>query len=177
MGNSRANCKGSLRRIAPAVLALGLIGLPKVCKAANNCPWINEATASGLLGGEAEGALTGGLDNGGTAVCEFTQQGDSFKRTLQIAVELASDPHARLSAVAQICGSDVVPLKAIGNEALICEADDRKSGQGERVVGRVRDQVFTITIKTTLKADPILTRDELKARINTAAEQVSGNLF
>ena len=48
---------------------------------------------------------------------------------------------------------------------------------GERLVGRVRDQVFTITISTTLKNDPILTRDEIKSRIYTAAEQVSGNLF
>jgi len=45
------------------------------------------------------------------------------------------------------------------------------------VVGRVRDQIFTITISTTLKNDPILTRDALKARIYTAAEQVAGNLF
>jgi hypothetical protein len=177
MVNSRINFKGFLRGIAPTVMGLGLIALPTVCKAANNCPWINETTASGILGGDSVGVLTGGLDNGGTAVCEFTQQGDGFRRTLQIAVELAPDPHVRLGTVAQICGSDAVPLRAIGNEALICEADDRKSGQGERVVGRVRDQVFTITIKTTMKADPILTRMELKSRVTTAAEQVSGNLF
>jgi hypothetical protein len=68
-------------------------------------------------------------------------------------------------------------LKAIGNEALICAADDRKAGMGERIVGRVRDQVFTITIASSVKNDPILTRDILKTRIYTAAEQVSGNLF
>ncbi|MGA3344672.1 MAG: hypothetical protein ABSC76_07310 [Terracidiphilus sp.] len=41
---------------------------------------------------------------------------------------------------------------------------------GERVVGRVRDQIFTITIDATLKGDPILTCDELKSRIYTADE-------
>lgn len=177
MVNSAVDFKGVLRGLVFALLGFGLIGMPAVCKAANTCPWINEATASGILGGDAVGELTGGLDNGGTAVCEFTQQGDGFKRTLQITVELAPDSHSRLSTIEQSCGSDAVPLKAIGNEALVCAADDRKSGQGERVVGRVRDQVFTITIKTTMKADPILTRMELKSRVTAAAEQVSGNLF
>jgi hypothetical protein len=37
--------------------------------------------------------------------------------------------------------------------------------------------VFTIAISSTLKNDPILTREALKTRIYTAAEQVAGNLF
>jgi hypothetical protein len=102
---------------------------------------------------------------------------DGGKRTLRITVEIAADPHARLAAIEQGCGADAAPLKAIGNEALICAADDRKAGIGERVLGRVRDQVFTITIVSTLKNDPILSRDILKTRIYTAAEQVAGNLF
>jgi hypothetical protein len=94
-----------------------------------------------------------------------------------VTVEIAGDPHARLGLIAQTCGADAAALRAIGNEALICAANEQKNQMGERVVGRVRDQVFTITIDTTLKNDPVLTRDELKARIYTAAEQVSGNLF
>ena len=176
MGSDKANIDGTLQNIALAVVWLGLFGLPTACKAANNCPWINEATASGLLGGEAVGAVTG-LDSGGTAICQFTQKGDGFERTLSVTVERAQNAHVRLSTIAQGCGSRAVPLKAVGNEALVCVADDRKTGQKERVVGRVRDQVFTITITTTLKADPILTREELTARINVASEQVSGYLF
>jgi hypothetical protein len=153
-----------------------LLALPAICKAANNCPWLNEATASGILGGEAVGVLTG-IGAGETAVCEFTQQGTNFKRILRVTVEVAPDFHARQEALARSCGGDAVPLKAIGNEALICSANDPKNGQGERVVGRVRDQLFTIAIYTTLKGDPILTREALKARIGTAAEQIAGNLF
>jgi hypothetical protein len=41
----------------------------------------------------------------------------------------------------------------------------------------LNDQVFEILITTTRSDDPILTHDELRIRINTAAEQVSGNLF
>jgi hypothetical protein len=94
-----------------------------------------------------------------------------------VTVEIAADAHARLGIIAQSCGNDTTPLKAIGNEAILCSADDRKAGVGERVMGRVRDQVFTITIGSSLKNDPILTRETLKTRIYTAAEQVAGNLF
>ena len=152
-----------------------IIGLPARAMAANNCAWITESTASGLLGGDAVGEVSAA--SGQPTVCTFTQMGAGVKRTLRITVEIAPEPHARMEAVAQVCGADQLPIKAIGNEAMVCAADDRKAGPGERVVGRVRDQVFTITISTTLKNDTILTRDALKTRIYTAAEQVAGNLF
>jgi hypothetical protein len=151
--------------------------MPAVGRAANNCTWLNEATASGFLGGEAVGTFTAGAA-GQPAVCAFVNQSAGATRTLRITVEVvAADAHARMGAVAASCGADAAPLRAIGNEALVCAADDHKSGLGARVVGRVRDQVFTITISTTLKGDPVLTRDALNAKIYSAAEQVSGNLF
>jgi hypothetical protein len=114
---------------------------------------------------------------GQPVTCAFEQQDERGKRTLRVTVEIAEDAHARLNVIAQACGADAIPLKAIGNEALICGTEERKNQMGERVVGRVRDQIFTITINTTRKNDPILTRDNLKSRIYSAAEQVSGNLF
>jgi len=165
-----------LRKLRLTAIGVCLIGLSTVCQAANYCAWINEATVSGLLGGEAVGVVTE-APAGQPAACAFIQQGERGKRSLRVTVEIARDAHARLGAIAPACGTDAVPMRAIGNEALICTADEHKNQMGERVVGRVRDQVFTITIGTTLKNDPILTRDELKSRIYTAAEQVSGNLF
>ena len=164
------------RRLAFLALGVIFLALPAAGHAENNCPWLNEATAGGLLGGDAVGMKTD-ASAGQPTVCTFTQQGAGVTRTLRITVEIAPEPHQRMSAVAQVCGADAAPIKAIGNEALVCTADDRKGGVGERVVGRVRDQVFTITIASTLKSDPILNRDALKARIYTAAEQVAGNLF
>ena len=164
------------RRLILLALGVSYLVLPAISHATNNCPWLNEATAGGLLGGEAVGMKTD-PSAGQPTVCTFTQQDAGVTRTLRITVEIAPEPHARMSAVAQVCGADASPIKAIGNEALVCTADDRKGGIGERVVGRVRDQVFTITIASTLKTDPILNRDALKARIYTAAEQVAGNLF
>jgi hypothetical protein len=164
-----------LRRFGASLFAACLVGAPAGAHAANNCAWLNEATAGGLLGGDAVGEVS--ATAGQPTVCTFTQMTAGVKRTLRITVEIAGNAHARMGEIAQGCGADAVPLTAIGNEALVCAADDRKAGMGERVVGRVRDQVFTITIGTSLKNDPLLTRDVLKSKIYTAAEQVAGNLF
>jgi hypothetical protein len=158
------------------MLGVCLMSVPSLCRAANNCAWINEATASGLLGGDAVGVVTGAAGEQ-PATCTFTQLGGEGTRTLRVTVEIAADAHVRFGEIAQICGVKGIPLTAIGNEALVCAADESKRRISERVVGRVRDQVFTITISTTLKNDPILTRDALKDRMYTAAEQVAGNLF
>jgi len=168
--------KRTLCGVAPKMLALCLLCVPEFSNAANKCPWINEATASGLLGGAAEGLYTPAT-TGQAAACTFTQASAEVTRTLRITVELATNPHAQLIAIAQTCGPELVPVKAIGNEAMACVADGRKGAKGVRIVGRVRDQVFTILIGTTLKNDPILSPYVLKTNILTAAEQVSGNLF
>jgi hypothetical protein len=174
MENSRFSFTRTALRMA--MLAAVLIAWARPSKASNDCPWMNEATASGLLGGDAVGAFTDAAA-GQPAVCTFTYDGQGAKRTLRITVEVTPDAHARVMAAAQSCGSAASPMKAIGNEAMSCAADDRKGGPGERMMGRVRDQAFTVTIASTLKNDPELTRDALKAKIYTAAEQVSGNLF
>lgn len=169
----------ALRRVRlardPRVLAVATVLLmaPAAAHAANNCPWMTEATASGLLGGDAVGIFTAATASQ-AAVCVFTYEGAGARRTLRIAVEVVPDSHARVSAVAQSCGNDAAPLKAIGNEAIGCAVDDRR---GERAVGRVRDQFFTITIGAAAKNDMVLTREALLAKIYTAAEQVAGNLF
>jgi len=134
-----------------AALAAGLLALPASAHATNNCPWINEATVSGLLGADATGTATG-EGAGQPGVCTFVGE------------------------LAHLCASGTAVLPAIGNEAVVCE-NDKKGALGERVVGRVRDQVFNITIASTQKHDPLLDRSALKTRIAIAAEQVSGNLF
>ncbi|MGD0548780.1 MAG: hypothetical protein ABR991_13315 [Terracidiphilus sp.] len=164
------------RYISPAIIGIGLLVAPNYCRAANNCPWINEATASGLLGGNAVGELTT-AGAGGMNYCEFIAQSAGYKRTLRVSVEVAPDTQVKLEALVLVCGIDAVRLKAIGNDAFACAAIDQKSGQGERIIGRVRDQLFTIAIFTTLKNDPVLTRETLRVRINAAAELVAGNLF
>jgi hypothetical protein len=123
------------------LVMVSLIGLPAVGHAANNCAWLNEATASGFLGGSATGTFTE-AGSGQPAACSFVNQDAGGTRTLRITVELDPDAHARMGTVAASCGADAAPLKAIGNEALVCAADDHKVSQGERVVGRVSRSGF-----------------------------------
>jgi hypothetical protein len=158
-------------------LALGLsLGMTvRVAQAANTCPWMNEATASGLLGGDAIGNYQAS-SAGQAAVCTFTEHRDHATRVLRIQVETRPDASVRLRSMEDACRSDGRPLQAIGNEALVC-ADDRGGRLGEQVLGRVRDQIFTIRVSSSLKNDPTLTRDALQRLISTAAEQVAGNLF
>jgi hypothetical protein len=163
----------AVRRASVFIVLLGLV---TTCRAKNNCPWINEATASGLLGGDALGDFTE-ASAGQPAVCTITQTGTGFTRTLRITVEVTPDTHTRLQSAAQACGKNAAPMQAIGNEASMCAIDIRNAALGELVVGRVRDQLFTITLSTTLKDDPILTRSGLKDKAYTASEQVAGNLF
>jgi hypothetical protein len=171
-GNRRVS-----RKIGWIGSRLILLYAPAAALAANNCPWMNEATASGLLGGNAVGTYTSSTANQ-PALCTFTQSEGGVTRVLRITVDLAKDdPHAHLMKSEAECGPTQMPLKAIGNEAVACSVDEGTEGGGERAAGRVRDQVFEILITTTRKDDPILTRDALRIRINTAAEQVSGNLF
>jgi hypothetical protein len=174
MGNRLSLRYRMLKRYLPAIGALALFCLP--ARAANNCPWLTEATASGLIGADSVGAFSAAAD-AHPAVCTFTEKAEGMARTLTITIELSPDPHARVSALAQACGGGGAPLNAIGNEAVSCTADLRRGELGERAIGRVRNQVFTITLGSTMKDDPILTRDALKSRIYTAAEQVAGNLF
>lgn len=159
-----------------SMVTAGLIALPNLCHAANKCPWITEATASGLLGGDATGSFSQPSPTE-PAVCTFVQTTADGTRTLRIVVEQTPDFLARLESEYKSCGAAPAPLTAIGNEARMCDADDRKKLSAERVVGRVRDQVFTITISSTLRRDSTLNREALKARAYTAAEQVAGNLF
>ena len=159
-----------------AWLFFALLAMPALGHAKNNCPWMNEATATGLLGGEAVGEFTAAA-NGQPAVCVFSEKDAAAARTLRISVMAEADGAAGLKAAEQTCGTEAAPIQAIGNEAMICSADDRKGPLAERVVGRVRDQVFTITMGSSIKGDLLFTRAVLKTKIYTAAEQVSGNLF
>jgi hypothetical protein len=179
-------------RIALAVFAL-LISAS--AHAANSCPWLTEATVGGLLGGDAVGTYTAGpavttstsatitpdagptvrMDQPGT--CVFTSKMGDGMRELTVTMEVSADAHAKLASMMQACGASSQLLQAIGNEAAVCAMDAHKKSVSERVVGRVRNQIFTITIQTTVKDDPVLNASSLMTRIYTASEQVAGNLF
>ena len=131
-----------LHRLKPVLLLLAAS-----CCAENVCPWLNAATAAGVLGGPVTALVS-------PAVCEFVRP----QSTLHIEVR------KKPAAVEAKCESKGTPLKGIGNEALECSTVGR-----EMVIGRVRDQRFVVWIQSS---DPAVRESARKV-----AEQVAGNLF
>jgi hypothetical protein len=69
-----------------------------------------------------------------------------------------------------------LPLRGVGNEAILCASDTDKSN-GELVVGRVRDNIFTVAIYAGTANDPAMTKDALADKAEEIAKQVAGILF
>jgi hypothetical protein len=152
------------------VLPIALACLPLIGQAAEPCPWLNAATAGGVLGGPITRAPTRRAAAGDDRSCEFIRQDGSLLFELRIEVETTPSPAKDFAAYAARCHSAAVPLKAIGNEALACS-----DGQlAEQVVGRVRDRVFLIRIGTN---DRSAQTSALRDKARKVAEQVAGILF
>ena len=71
------------------------------------------------------------------------------------------------------CGTTGQPVRAIGNEAEVCETPAAGRGTAEQVVGRVRERAFVVSISAGAGADQATLR-ETTLRV---AEQVAGFLF
>ncbi len=97
--------------------------------------------------------------------------------SLRITVEKVKDPGRGLAAYTTQCRGAAAPLRAIGNEAVMCAADTKGHTHGEQVIGRVRDQIFTVTVTTSARQDPSMPREALKEKTRNIAEQVAGALF
>jgi hypothetical protein len=166
----------SLRVPGVLVVAVCLFGLSRSAHAGNNCPWINEATVSGLLEGTAVGDFNQGSANQ-PMTCTFVFKTTGGSRMLSIHVETTPDAATRVRSMAKVCGQPPEALSAIGSEAFICGTEHNKEAVVQRVIGRVRDQVFSITIGTMGAGGSAVWIANMKMRIEIAAEQVSGNLF
>jgi hypothetical protein len=128
--------------------------------AEDRCPWLNAATAGGVLGGAVIATVT-------ATSCEFTRQSGGHESALRVEVTPTTAPHAQ-------CGSGAEPLKAIGNEAKACSYEGKAGWLGEQVVGRVRDQAFLVRIGT---GDRSASPKTLREKARNVAEQVAGILF
>ena len=140
----------------PATRALALILLAIPALAADQCPWLNSATAVGILGGQVQTAVT-------PTACEFTRPA----AVLRIEVTSAAVPHTQ-------CPRKSESLKAIGNEANACAYEGKPGWLGEQVTGRVRDQAFLVRVSTS---DPHAAPKTLREKARNIAEQVAGFLF
>ncbi len=147
-----------------------------IARADEKCPWMNDATASDLVGADVSGIFPG--SPGDSHSCTFTVRSGRKERTLQITVEVTGNAHAEyLMSLKRSCRSAAQPLSAVGNEAATCSILHRKMVTEEKALGRVRNQVFTISLGTSIRNDPILTPAMLAMKIDAATEQVAGSLF
>ncbi len=157
-------------RLLLGILLVSALRLP----AEDACPYMNAATAGGLLGGEVKGRFVSAGKDSDDGACEFIRAQQSVQAELQINVTTMTDRASQFPQYLAECKGQKTPLSAIGNEAVICTARDKQSNRVELIVGRVRDRAFIITLKTS---DQALTDAGLRAKSVSAAEQVSGFLF
>ena len=146
------------------------------CQANVGCPWLNVATASGVLRSSEIGTMAT-LSEGSRAACDFVYHDGTVSRELRITMQQVQDPTQTMTACKARCNSKASPVPAIGNEAVTCAADTKGQTDGEQVIGRVRDQLFTVTITTSARNDPSMSRDALREKTRNIAEQVAGALF
>ena len=160
-------------------LLLGFIGIvfsaPALCRA-ENCAWLNAATAGGLLGGEATMKVTHTSQEDTT--CEFTTKERPFS-TLQIAVHTMKDFQHEFPSYLKQCDKESFPLRAVGNEAVECSHTGTSSEMVEQIVSRVRDRVFILTWRMPMpRTDtPPQAKADMRDNIRNVAEQVAGSLF
>lgn len=147
-----------------------------MCKAESSCPWINRATALGILGASDDSHAMDSVEVTPTS-CTFLYPSQTGKRELRVMVEHLPTTRESFSVYRKRCGTGGIALQAIGNEAILCSREESPSSHGSEVIGRVRDNLFTIRLTTSVKGDSLLTKDSLPEKAKRTAEQVAGNLF
>ena len=163
-----------MRTFPTLLLGLALFA-PTICHAQAKCPWLNEATARGILGGDVTPTVK--LDDQGAGVCKFTRQEGAATHELRISVTLMTDIPKQFPTYLTQCPPKSPPLPATGNEAVTCTIHTKDNHYAEMVVGRVRDQAFAVSISSTIQGDPSMTQKMRREKSNQIAEQVAGILF
>jgi hypothetical protein len=161
-------------RCSQWILLLALLLIPVAAQAETHCPWLNVATASGVLNGPASLEVTAIADNGNA--CLFRYQKGTAIYSLRISVREIKDVNKSLSADKAKCTSPATSLTAIGNEAVMC-AVDMGPIHWEEVIGRVREKLFVVGVRANTQLDTAMTRDLMQEKVRDVAEQVAGALF
>jgi hypothetical protein len=175
-----------------AVVIAGCMVAPMDSRAEVKCPWLNAATAAGVLGGDVQMTVTvppqadadKATDQDGystpeqrfnrpDALCEFSRKADSGMYTLRIDVKTMSDPAKQFASFLALCGGPAPALRGIGNEAVQCVMKNDPSMGHEQVIARVRERAFVLTISRP--ATPV--GNGLSDDTRNIAEQVAGSIF
>ncbi|HEY6385150.1 MAG TPA: hypothetical protein VIX91_05650 [Candidatus Acidoferrum sp.] len=162
-------------RTLPSLLLVLTLFTPSICHGQLKCPWLNEATARGILSGPV--TVTVRLDDQGAGVCKFSRQQGAAVHELRISVDLMTDIPKEFPTHLAQCPPKSPPLPATGNEAVTCSIHTKENQHAEIVVGRVRNQAFVVSVSSTAQDDPSMKQAERREKSNLVAEQVAGILF
>lgn len=162
-------------RTLPSLLLVLTLFTPSICHGQTKCPWLNEATARGILSGPV--TVTVRLDDQGGGVCKFSRQQGAAVHELRISVDLMTDIPKQFPTHLAQCPPKSPPLPATGNEAVTCSIHTKENQHAEIVVGRVRNQAFVVSVSSTAQDDPSMKQAERREKSNLVAEQVAGILF
>ncbi|HEX7359898.1 MAG TPA: hypothetical protein VF283_05350 [Bryobacteraceae bacterium] len=132
---------------------------------AHDCPWMNTATASDLLGGSVTAAAT-------KNTCSFTLQQSGAVKSIHIRVRPL--PIMGIRKYRKRCRNTAIPVNGLGNEAFACRAKSPHKATVERLAGRVRQHAFIVDVSTS---KPHANRTKLIYIAKETAGQVAGNLF
>jgi len=158
------------------ILLLGLTWLvPTASPAQAKCPWLTEPTARGILGGAVTVQVN--LKDGRNGTCDFARQQGPLVVELRIAVSVMGNIPKQFPTYVAQCPAKSASLPAIGNEAVICSMQSKDNHYSEKVVGRVRDQAFVVSINATAPNDPAMTQKMRREKAELVAEQLAGILF
>jgi hypothetical protein len=148
---------------------------PSMCHGQAKCPWIDEATVRGILGGAVTAKVS--TKDAGYQVCEFSRQEGEVRRQLSVLVIVMTDIPKQFSTYVTQCESKATPLRTIGDEAIMCSIQTHTNLYAEKVVGRVRDWAFNVTVASSVQDDPSMTQETRREKVRLAAEQVAGDLL
>ena len=87
-----------------ALLCVLLAPWPAICQTNTGCPWLNVATATGLLRSNESGPMAT-LAEGSKAACDFTYHDSTASRELKITVEEVKDAQQAMTAYQARCGA------------------------------------------------------------------------
>ena len=165
----------SLRMLRWALLFMFMAAcLPASGATEERCPWLNIATAGGMLGGHVTGVRVTRPLTGDDATCSFVRSDRAQVAELRIEVETLVSPASAFASYLARCHSAGVPLKGIGNQAVACTDDGRAGQLVEQVIGRVRSGRSWSGSSTN---DRAARPDALRDTVRKTAEQVAGILF
>jgi len=162
-----------VNRICFAVFIFGSLWI-NPSTAAESCPWLNSATAAGVLGGEVTIRVVHSTQNKEDANCEFIRAGTAVSETLSIQVISMTNVTGEFPSFLAKCGGTSTAVRGIGNEAVACTLRDKHGKRVEQVVGRVRNRAFLIRIESS---DKSVDTASLRETAEKTAEQIAGILF